>query len=93
MKKFLLAALAATSLFFAGLPVKAYDSTAHANAAIMITTACMWWQMGQISRGQIMSLAQKQYREKYGGDRNINWDKAIDIAKELDRQKGLGCIN
>ena len=93
MKNFLLVALAATSLFFPGLPVKAYDSTAHANAAIMITSACMWWQMGQIPKGQIMSLAQKQYREKYGSDRNINWDVAIDIAKKLDREKGLGCIN
>ena len=93
MKNLFLAVLAVTSFSFAGLPVKAYDSTAHANAAIMITSACMWWQMGQIPKGQIMSLAQKQYREKYGSDRNINWDVAIDIAKKLDREKGLGCIN
>ena len=93
MKNFLLVALAATSLFFPGLPVKAYDSTAHANAAMMVTAACMWWQVGQISKGQIMSLAQKQYREKYGSDRNIDWNVAIDIAKKVDRKKGLGCIN
>ena len=40
-----------------------------------------------------MNFAGEQYRSKYGSDRNINWDKAISIAKELDRQKNLGCIN
>ena len=93
MKRFSLAALAATAICMAGLPVRAYDSTAHANAAMMITAACTWWQLGQISRGQIMSFAQQQYREKYGSDRNINWNTAINIANKLDKQKGLGCMN
>jgi hypothetical protein len=48
MKSFSLAALAATSMFMAGLPVRAYDSKAHANAAIVILASCTWWQMGQI---------------------------------------------
>ena len=93
MKSFSLAALAATSIFMAGLPVRAYDSKAHANAAIVILASCTWWQMGQISRGEIMSFSQKTYRQKYGSDRNINWNTAIDIAKKLDKAKNHGSMN
>ena len=43
-------------MFLAGLPVSAYDSQAHANAAIVIQANLTWWQMGQILRGEIMSF-------------------------------------
>ena len=93
MKNFSLAVLAATSMFMAGLPVRAYDAKAHANAAIVILVSCTWWQMGQISRGEIMSFSQKTYRQQYGSDRNINWNTAINIAKKLDKAKNHGCMN
>ena len=93
MKRLLWAVMASSMILASSLPARAYDSTAHANAAIMIIASCTWWQLGKIPRGQIMNFAGEQYRSKYGSDRNINWDKAISIAKQLDRQKNLGCIN
>jgi hypothetical protein len=72
--------------------VYAYDSQAHARAAMMISASCMWWQMGKIQRSQIMSFAKEQYRKKYGNPNNVNWSTAITIAEQVDKQKGLGCF-
>ena len=40
-----------------------------------------------------MSFSQKTYPQKYGSDRNIDWNTAIDIAKKLDKAKNHGCMN
>ena len=58
-------------------PAEAYDSDAHAKAAITISTACMWWQLGQIPKSNIISTAKDMYREKYGNSGSIDWNKAI----------------
>ena len=87
MKNFSLAALGATSMFMAGLPVLAYDSQAHVNAAIVIFTSRTWWQMGQISRVKIMSFSQKSYRQHYGSDISINWNMAVKSRSSLIRLK------
>ena len=71
----------------------AYNSKAQANAAIMIVSACKWWQMGKIPRNSIMSLAKEGYNEKYGNANNVDWDNALTIAQKLDKQKDIGCIN
>ncbi|MCP9775996.1 hypothetical protein [Cyanobium sp. WAJ14-Wanaka] len=62
------------------------------NAAIAIIASCTWYQMGKISRGQIMEFAQQQYSEKYGESSAVNWDNAITVAEELDKKQRLGCF-
>lgn len=79
-------------LAFSPFNVYAYDSKAHANAAMMIAASCMWWQVGKIQRSQIMSFAKEQFRKKYGNPNNVNWNTAITIAEKVDMQKGLGCF-
>jgi hypothetical protein len=71
----------------------AYDSQAHARAAILINSSCLWWQMGKISKGQIISFAKAQYRKQYGDPNKIDWNTAISIAEKVDKQKGLGCFS
>ena len=70
----------------------AYNSKDHANAAMMISAACMWWQAGKIPRSQIMPTAQEQYRKRYGNPSKVNWNTAIAIAEQVDKKKGLGCF-
>ena len=74
-------------------PSRAYDSKAQANGAIMVITACTWYQMGQIPRSQIMSFAQEQYRTKHGNPAKVNWSGAIKIADKIDKKENLGCLN
>lgn len=91
--RFFAPALTIIALFaFAPSNVYAYDSQAHARAAMMISASCMWWQMGKIQRSQIMSFAKEQYRKKYGNPNNVNWSTAIAIAEKVDKEKGLGCF-
>ena len=73
--------------------VFAYNSTAQANAAVMIVSACKWWQMGKISRSNIMSTAKDGYNQKYGNANKVDWNNALTIAQKLDKQQGIGCIN
>ena len=68
-------------------PSRAYDSKAQANGAIMVITACTWYQMGQINRSQIMDFAKKTYRSKYGDPSKVNCSGAITIAEKIDRKK------
>ena len=74
-------------------PSRAYDSKAQANGAIMVITACTWYQIGQINRSQIMDFAKKTYRSKYGDPSKVNWSGAITIAEKIDKKEGLGCLN
>ena len=91
--KILAVPFAIISLFtFSSFNVYAYDSKAHANAAVMIAASCMWWQVGKIQRSQIMSFAKEQYRKEYGNPNNVNWNTAIAIAEKVDKQKGMGCF-
>jgi len=70
----------------------AYNAQAHANAAIMILSACTWSQMGRIPRSKIMSFAKQQYAAKYGSASGIDWNKAITIAEKTDKIEGVGCF-
>ena len=72
--------------------VYAYDSKAHAHAAMMIAASCMWWQAGKIQKNQIMSFAKAQYRKEYGNPNSVNWSTALTIAEKVDKQKGYGCF-
>jgi hypothetical protein len=80
-------------IVFAPTNALAYDSQAHARAAILINSSCLWWQMGKISKGQIISFAKSQYRKQYGDPNKIDWNTAISIAEKVDKQKGLGCFS
>ena len=62
-------------------------------AAVSIIGACTGWQAGIVERSNIMDTA-KQIYEKQGFDPNtVDWARAIEIARKLDKQQALGCIN
>jgi hypothetical protein len=62
-------------------------------AATSIIGACTGWQLGIVERSNIMDYA-KQIYEKQGFDPNIvDWARAIEIARTIDKQQGLDCIN
>ena len=73
--------------------VKAYDSDAHANAAISILGACTFSQMGVIPRSKIMDTAKVTYKKQHGNPNKIDWNKAISIAEKLDKKTNHGCFN
>jgi len=61
--------------------------------AVSIIGACTGWQAGIVERSNIMDTA-KEIHAKQGFDPNtVDWEMAIEIARELDKRQGLGCIN
>ena len=62
-------------------------------AATFIIGACTGWQLGIVERSNIMDYA-KQVYAKQGFDPNtVDWARAIEIARTIDKQQGLDCIN
>ena len=62
-------------------------------AATSIIGACTGWQLGIVERSNIMDYA-KQVYAKQGFDPNtVDWARAIEIARTIDKQQGLDCIN
>ncbi len=62
-------------------------------AAVSIIGACTGWQAGIVERSNIMDTA-KEIHAKQGFDPNIvDWARAIEIARTIDKQQGLDCIN
>ena len=62
-------------------------------AATSIIGACTGWQLGIVERSNIMDYA-KQVYAKQGFDPNtVDWARAIEIARKIDKQQGLDCIN
>ena len=62
-------------------------------AAVSIIGACTGWQTGIVERSNIMDTA-KQIYAKQGFDPNtVDWARAIEIARTIDKQQGLDCIN
>lgn len=62
-------------------------------AATSIIGACTGWQLGIVERSNIMDYA-KQVYAKQGFDPNtVDWGRAIEIARTIDEQQGLDCID
>lgn len=63
-----------------------------AKASIAIIGACTAWQTGMIQRSQIMNTAKELYAKQGYNPGSVDWDRAINVAVELDKQKNLGCL-
>ena len=69
------------------------DGTALvAKASLSIISACTGWQMGIIQRGAIMDSAKGIFRKQGFDPESVDWSRAIEVAKNLDKEKNLGCI-
>tara|TARA_Y100000766_G_scaffold256412_1_gene243194 strand:- start:733 stop:1011 length:279 start_codon:yes stop_codon:yes gene_type:complete len=92
MRKIILIPILFCTLFSFN-PSKAYSSQAQIDASFMIISACMFYQMGQIPRSQIMSYAQEAYETKHGDPLVVNWSEATTLADKIDKKENLGCLN
>ena len=63
-----------------------------ARASIAIVGACTAWQVGTIQRSQIMNTAKQLFAKQGYDPGSVDWDRAISVAVELDKQKNLGCL-
>ena len=69
------------------------DGTALvAKASLAIISACAGWQMGIIQRGAIMDSAKSLFQKQGFDPESVDWSRAIEVAKYLDKEKNLGCI-
>lgn len=64
-----------------------------AKASVAIIAACTGWQAGVIDRSEIMNKAKEIYAKQGFDAYSVDWDRAIDVAKRLDAQENIGCIN
>ena len=62
-------------------------------AAVSIIGACTGWQTGIVERSNIMDAAKQIYAKQGFDPNNVDWARAVEVARELDKQQGLGCIN
>ena len=70
----------------------AYNSKAEVRAASLVLAACAYSGMGKMPKSNIMSFAKQQYSKKYGNPANVDWNNAITIAEDMDKQQGVGCF-
>ena len=63
-----------------------------AKASIAIIGACTAWQTGMIQRSQIMNTAKELFTKQGYNPGSVDWDRAINVAVELDKRKNLGCL-
>jgi ribosomal protein S30 len=63
-----------------------------AEASITIIGACTAWKTGVIQRTQIMNTAKELFSKQGYDPSSVDWDRAIKVAVELDKQKNLGCL-
>jgi hypothetical protein len=63
-----------------------------AKASLAIISSCAGWQMGIIQRGAIMDSAKGIFQKQGFDPESVDWSRAIEVAKQLDKEKNLGCI-
>jgi hypothetical protein len=68
------------------------DSELTAKASLSIIGACTGWQLGTVERSQIMNTAKELFSRQGYDPSSVNWDRAIEVAVQLDKEKNLGCL-
>jgi hypothetical protein len=69
------------------------ESQMIAKASVAIIAACTGWQAGIIDRSEIMNKAKEIYSTQGFDTDAVDWSRAIDVAKRVDAQESIGCIN
>lgn len=69
------------------------ESQMVAKASVAIIVACTGWQAGVIDRSEIMNKAKEIYATQGFNADAVDWSRAIDVAKRVDAQQSIGCIN
>ena len=69
------------------------ESQMIAKASVAIIAACTGWQAGIIDRSEIMNKAKEIYSTQGFDTDAVDWSRAIDVAKRVDAQENIGCIN